>query len=286
MATNPTATKLVIVEGIPGSGKSTTARFVAGWLAARGLSPRLHLEGDLDHPADYESVARLTREEFARLLQEHASERALLEQRAMLHGDDVLIGYRKLQNELGERLPADLFTALARHEIYEQPLETYCRLAAAHWQEFAGRALAGSQPYVFECCFLQNPLCVLLARDNRPFEETRRYILDVAQNLEPLDPLIVYLDPPNIPQTFERMAAERPKEWLDFVIWYNTGQAWGRDHGQSGFDGMVRFYETRRDVERALFEQMSWKKLWVENAGQDWPQTQARLAEFLEREVA
>lgn len=51
--------KLILIEGLPGSGKSTTARLVHEILMQKGIESELFCEGDLDHPADYESVAFL-----------------------------------------------------------------------------------------------------------------------------------------------------------------------------------------------------------------------------------
>lgn len=46
--------KLYIVEGLPCSGKSTTAKFIAGLLSAQSQTVRYGDEGTEDHPADYE----------------------------------------------------------------------------------------------------------------------------------------------------------------------------------------------------------------------------------------
>jgi hypothetical protein len=43
-------TKLVLVEGLPGSGKTTTARWLVGALAARGARAQLLREDAPDHP--------------------------------------------------------------------------------------------------------------------------------------------------------------------------------------------------------------------------------------------
>src|SRR5512146_715020 len=111
-------TKLVIVEGIPGAGKTTTARFIRDWLAAQGFQPRLYLEGDLDHPADFESVACLDQAEYGRLVDKYPAQKAFLEQHRRVLRGEVFFGYRKLQNEFGERLPAGLLADLAGYEIY------------------------------------------------------------------------------------------------------------------------------------------------------------------------
>ncbi len=72
-------TRLLLIEGIPGSGKTTTAQFAAGWLAEHGFKPRLFLEGNLDHPADFESAACLDEAEYTGLLRQFPTCHTLLE---------------------------------------------------------------------------------------------------------------------------------------------------------------------------------------------------------------
>jgi tRNA uridine 5-carbamoylmethylation protein Kti12 len=71
--------RLILVEGIPGSGKTSTANFIQKWLDEHGFANRLFLEGDLDHPADYESVAYFSRPEYAQFLIDHEASRLQLE---------------------------------------------------------------------------------------------------------------------------------------------------------------------------------------------------------------
>jgi hypothetical protein len=284
-------TRLVLVEGVPGSGKTTTAQFVRNWLESRGLRPRLYLEGDLNHPADYESVACLTLDEYMRLLEKYPGQRALLEQHAVFLRGEYFIPYRKLANQAGEALPAGLIDALAGCEIYDLPSEKHRRVTAERWQDFTTWALAGDSTFIFECCFLQNPLTVLLAKHNLPVAEAARHIQRLAEITRPLEPLLIYLDPPDIRRTLANAAHHRPKEWLDYVTGYITGQAWGAAHrrsGESGFEGMLRFYEMRRDLEKDIFTRLlPWRtrRLWLDNAGLDWAHTTSQVAEFLQESL-
>ncbi len=67
-----TPCKLVLVEGIPGPGKTTTATFVKRLLDRHDVPSRLFCEGDLDHPADFESVAHFDGPDFEAFLANHA----------------------------------------------------------------------------------------------------------------------------------------------------------------------------------------------------------------------
>ncbi len=275
------ATKLVIIEGIPGSGKTTAARFVRDWLAERGLQTRLYLEGDLDHPADFESVACLSRTEYIELLEEFPAEGSFLEEHKQVVRGEVFFAYRKLQNEFGDRFPQALFADLARYEIYELPEDKFLRLTFARWADFTAQTSGAPETFIFECCFLQNQLTTYFARFNQDLRQASRNIMQLAAVVRPLNPLIIYLEPPGVRPALEKVAASRPREWLDYVIRYTTGQGWGLEHAQAGFDGMVNFYQMRRDAERVIFPQLPWHGLWLENAGLDWDADYRRIADFL-----
>lgn len=51
------ARRLILIEGLPGSGKSTVAEMVSEILKGQGKEVQLFQEGNLDHPADYEGVS-------------------------------------------------------------------------------------------------------------------------------------------------------------------------------------------------------------------------------------
>jgi hypothetical protein len=270
--------KLLIVEGIPGTGKTSTAVWARDWLAARGIPTRLHLEGNLDHPADYESTACLPAGEYARLLAEFPAWAGQLTSAAQARGREVFVSYRKPSG-----LPVPLWEALAAREVYELPAEDFQRVSLARWAEFAARAAGEESVYIFECCFLQNQLTTLLARHDLDEEACAAQLGAIASCLRPLAPLLVYLDPPDLPGALAQVAASRPPEWLDFVTHYTTGGAWGRRRGldSAGFAGLSAFYQARRDMELRLFAPLGLDGLWLPAPAQAAPAALERLEAFL-----
>ena len=269
--------KLVIIEGIPGSGKTSTARFAARWLEERGLHPRLHLEGDVDHLADFESVACLGAAQYASLCRQFPGWKSTLDALARPRADgEIWLSFGKLDNP-----PAELRAALSAQDVYNQPEADFLRLSRERWAEFAAQAGQGEEVYVFECCLLQNQLTTLMAVHDTPPARIAAHLRAIAADLAPLRPLLVYLDPPDVRAVLRRAAAERPAGWLEFVVHYTAGQAWGRARGLNGLEGMLDFYAARRDLEKELFPGLFPGGLWLEHAGEDWPATTRQVERAL-----
>jgi hypothetical protein len=272
-------TKLILVEGMPGSGKTTLAAAIKAFLADRGIPNRLFCEGDLNHPADFESVAHFTRSEFAAFLAQHSSYRLFLEQHVALQGDDCFLSYRQMK---WRDIPDELIAALAAHDVYETPqAETYCRLARERWQAFVAATQQVDEISIFECCFLQNPLTVLLGKHNVAVPDAVEHIRAVAATVQPLRPILVYLWQQDARATLERVVGERPQEWKDFVIDYFTQQGWGKATRASGFEGVIAFYEMRKRIELDLLRQLDITQLLVDNTNYDWAESQRTITAFM-----
>jgi hypothetical protein len=186
--------KLILVEGVPGSGKTAQAAWIKDYLDEKGIPNRLYLEGNPEHPADFESVAWFTPPQYQALLSRYPAQRPALERNAFIRGEDCFIGYGALRPDDGHPLPPDLLRELAAQDVYEIPsAETYCQLALARWREFVDRAMAVEGVWIFECCFMQNPLTVLIGKHGVPVQAARAHIGRLAAAVRPLQPALIFL---------------------------------------------------------------------------------------------
>lgn len=96
-------TKLYIIEGLPGSGKSTTARYVADCLLEQKIETTCYDEGNFEHPADYEFMACLTEYEINSFT---TLEQTELKAVAKIKGNDLFVPLHKVQGELFEKSSA------------------------------------------------------------------------------------------------------------------------------------------------------------------------------------
>jgi len=275
--------KLILLEGIPGSGKSSAGDFVQGLLERQGLAVRFWREGDFDHPADFEGVACLNEAHYWDLWARYPQLADPLRRHTAVRGADYLVSYRKLQHNHPEAMPQALIDELAPHDVYDGlPMAEYCRLALELWRAFCQVAAQSDTVTILECCLLQNPLTVLLARHDADPQAARKHIASIAAIVQPLHPLVIYLSPYDARAALDRVRAERPIEWADFVIWYLTGQAYGQTHPVAGWEGVIQFYAMRQKLEVKLLTGLPLPSLVIEHAGQEWERCNAEIVHFVD----
>ena len=227
-----TRSRLIVFEGVAGSGTSTLTRYAGDLLKARSAPHHVILEGDLEHPADYESVTWLPEPGYADLLCRHPSDAVPIQGSAEPHDGGLLVPYGRLRT--AGSVGTSAHDALAAHDIYELPEPTYRRLALQRWQAFGKQASAEPDIWVLECCLLQIPITTLLVKHN-------------------CDEWVIH---EHIRATLDRVIAQRPTAWCDFFVRYHTQQEYGRAHQLRGIEGTVRALAARQRLEEDLLMQL------------------------------
>lgn len=245
--------RLILVEGLPGSGKTTFAKMLGRKLAEAGQEVRLYVEGDL-HPADLAWCAYLTPEEYQAVCQKYPDCADALEQTREEWNGGTVLAYSRIGG-----LPEELAGYLEQKEIYDGRVgtERFCALQKSRWKKF-GREAAGTA--IFECAFLQNTVNELTLFACMEEDALFRHLKELADSVSRLDPLVLYLDM-DAEAAVNRAAEERVdgrgnRVWEQRVSEYISASPYGRKHGLSGVSGMYRYFETRRQLELRLLERL------------------------------
>ncbi|ALC89423.1 hypothetical protein AM500_06215 [Bacillus sp. FJAT-18017] len=258
-------TKLILVEGLPGSGKSTTAKLVHEILTERKINAELFFEGNLDHPADYDGVACLAASQLEHLLSSSSDYKEVLLANVIEKNGSYLIPYQKNSKKLSE----ELIHTLSKFDIYELPLERNIELITERWFEFAKAAAAEQKTYIFECCFIQNPVTMGLVKYNAPKYQIIEYVQKLAASVKQLNPILIYVDQDHIDYSFRKAVMERPEDWSKGFISYYTEQGYGKDHNLAGLEGTLQVLKARQSLEKEIFDALQIKKTIVNNSSFD-----------------
>ncbi|MBS4174107.1 hypothetical protein [Bacillus sp. FJAT-49736] len=259
-------TKLIIVEGLPGFGKSTTANLLYDILVEKNIDVELILEGNLDHPADYEGVSCFDKSEFDRLLANSGKFREVMNDRVMKIGNDYLLPYRKIINEYSSDFPDHLLNTIYQNDIYELSLEKNMELITEKWKGFVQKASNENKMYIFECCFIQNPVTVGMIKYGVQKERVVSYVDALAGIIEKLNPILFYIEQDDLEYSFRKAVHERAKEWSAGFIEYYTNQGFGKMNGYSDIDGTINVLEARRELESEIFDKLNITKTRINNS--------------------
>ena len=244
--------RLIIVEGLPCSGKSTTARYIAEKLGYIYVD-----EGTCNHPADYEFHAYLTESDLEIITE---SERELINASKYPKSGGFIVPLRNFNGELLEKL--------LQYKIYDfLPWEIEYPIMLDKWREFM---LNCHGNYVFNCVLLQNPMCETMMRFGFDEVISKSYIRQICDIIKPLSPVIIYLKNNSIYKSVKKASSQRGDEWLNTVIDYHCNGEYGKSHGLSGFDGYISAIEERQNRELKIINELDVETIVLDDPQTDW----------------
>jgi hypothetical protein len=275
-------TKLIIVEGLPGSGKSTTAELIYDILKDKGIVTEFYKEGNYNHPSDFDGVAYFSIEEFSVLEKAHYKCRNELNTIKIKWNNGYLIAYKKAIEENQLSLDKELFKDIIDKDVYELPIGLHIELILSRWSEFVHNFKDEDKVIIFECCFIQNPVTVSMIKNNSPKEATMNYIKSLEKIIEPLNTVLIYVEQENLEISFKKAVSERPKEWLNGFIDYYTNQGVGKHNQLKGLEGTVEVLKERSSFERDLYDVLELNKYKIDNSRFDLGSLKQKINNILE----
>ena len=275
-------TKLILVEGIPGSGKTTFAQKIAEWYRECGMAVNLYLEGQA-HPADLGWNACVPIAQYDAMLEKYVPIRDEILANTVNEGDYAVIAYTQVKTDDG-----GFYKELESFEVYDGrvPDETFFRLHYDRWRSFGEKAANDDALNIFECAFMQNHVNELLFWRNADANEVFTHHNRLLDSVKQLSPVLIYLSQPDIRETILRVAKERVSpegdRWIDHVITYCESSPYGKRHSIMGFDGAMEFFITRKKLEMAIIDQLPIPHIIIENADYDWDSVWVEIETYLE----
>ncbi|MBE6025061.1 MAG: thymidylate kinase [Cellulosilyticum sp.] len=281
--------RVIIVEGIPGSGKSTCAKKLEELLREKGIKVRLYNEG-MAHPVDMAWHAYLTVDEYRALLDQYPQYEKTIKAHTQIEEGYVTIAYTQLEIDWSDR---NLVSTLESHEVYDGRVdrETFEKLHLKRWSHFK---MAEDEVAIFECAFLQNQISELMGVHQMPKEYINHYLVQLLQGISQYKPLLIYLTQKEVEETIMHVAKERVStdkskrgDWIDMIIRYVEESNYGKTHHLKGVDGVIQFYKDRKAIEIEFLNQMMEQHLDLTeveiliNDDYNWGKLNDRLKEII-----
>lgn len=267
--------RLILVEGIPGAGKTTTARKIKEKLIDEGKEAILYEEG-MSHPADMAWNACLKEDEYNDFIKKcsemwEGSKKSIskeelisrIQRQTRIEDNNVILAYTKID------FPEDCYLSLigdvASKEICDgrKSLDEFRDIHLRRWSKFAEQALLNDNIYIFECAFLQNHIFELLGVYEKSDEEIYLYLKSLLETVKSLSPSIVYIEPSSVEDIIIQAANEskspegsRP-DWIDEVANWVSNVNFGKSHNLKGIEGVFYFCKERLRIDKLMIEKLN-----------------------------
>lgn len=267
--------RLILIEGIPGSGKSTIANKIKEYLESRGIKVKLYSEGDA-HPTDLAWHAYLTMDEYNQILKENPAYKDVLMQYTQIEGEHAIVAYTKLGLPMKSKV---LIEYLESKEVYDGKvdLETFKSLHFKRWRAFAKNKVNDDCVYIFECAYLQNHVNELIGYCCKSKDYIEAYMLELIHIVKCLNPKLIYLTQSDVEETIRRVAEERVSpdkskwdDWIELVIRYIENSKYAQVENLKGYEGAIRFFKDRKKCEELIIEKLDIDKAVIHNISYDW----------------
>ncbi|MGZ4107406.1 MAG: hypothetical protein ACXVDE_06690 [Tumebacillaceae bacterium] len=275
-------TQLILVEGIPGSGKSTNSRFLSIQMERNGRPVTWYHEIAKKHPTCYLQEATLPLDVFEELTRgrEEAAATALdmISERVGQHVVVDLLDLEQHRSALGE----ELAMALKAYDDWDLTPEQYCAAALDKWKLFVENVLASGETVMLDCSLFQFQMYGLLLHDWSS-EDTQDFVRQVIEIILPLRPVMVYLYQEDLDKSFARVSAGRGEKWVQHIVDRDARYPFHTARQElSGVERYKLFLKTFRRYSDELFAELPFPKVAIENLAGDWQTYEQEMLRFLE----
>lgn len=246
-------TKLILFEGIPGSGKTTTAQLLFNHLINDGLDAKVYIEGS-KHPIDLPFFAYLTDDEYHDVLCKFPEQAEWITVNSIIELDYVLIPYKEpvpkpWNDELIEYLKSKEFCYSDKPIV---PFEMFKKVFYRRFERYVASMNHTNTVTIFESVLFQHQIHDI----NRLYPEISEteiieYLGALAKLISPLKPVLFY------------MTQDRVKESLEHTAVIRSKPKWSSRK-------TIEYYIKRKHIELEAVKHMPFNTYILNNSDRDW----------------
>lgn len=273
-------TRLILVEGLPGTGKTTDSAFLHVQLRRSGVSVRWIHEVASPHPTSFFHEACLTRGEYEALLRAYPEAAELLGRIADIRERTVSIDLLAIEWFHKNAISNALLHELKCCDIWEFPLDRYCEAALDKWSSFVrGIQNEPDTVYIVDSSLFQFQIFRFLLK-NAEADALAAFIGRLCDVIRPLNPVMVYLFRERVEDSIAFLEKTRGMAFLESIRSRDAAQPYyqGKPAGAEGFRMFLREYDA---MLRRLAATTGFPTLAVDVTRQDWDDYEQRLLAFL-----
>ncbi len=271
--------RLIMLEGLPGTGKTTNSYRIFEQLVRSGWDVRWLHEVSQPHPTLFFSEACLTKEEY-RLFKEKYPEAAdtlgsIAEVRATTVGIDYVTAARRLPGQEN----AAWYRELLQYDAMDFPLERYELAAREKWEAFVNAALQNDTIYILDSSIFQYQIFTFLL-NGADKQRLTRFVRSIMDMLIPLRPALIYLYREKTEDSITFIEKQRGIKDLESTWERDKERPYYRNK-QQDVTAFFDFLMDYADCASRLYDESECDKLRIEITAQTWDAYEAEMLRFL-----
>ena len=274
-------TQLIMVEGMPSTGKTTNARFIHIQLERNNINAEWIHEVAMPHPVLFFDEAGFTHDEYERFIKTYPEAADILNHIAVHKQSTVGIHLPEIEWNYKDKIGESAYKALLEYDVWTFPLDVYKTFALEKWAHFTEKALKNrDEVYIIDSALFQFQIFSFLFK-NRPYEELQNFINQILDIIQPLNPCLIFLYRENTEATIDYLEKERGTSYLDYLWNRDKGQPYytGKPSGAESFKQFLRDYASMADL---LFKSFLANKLSIEISDGNWACREDEMLSFLD----
>ena len=273
--------QLIMLEGLPSTGKTTNARFIHIQLERNDINAEWIHEVAMPHPVLFFDEVGLTYDEYDRFLKVYPKASDVLNKIAVFKKSTVGIHLPEIQWNYKDEIGEEIYQALVAFDAWNFPLDVYKQFALEKWAHFAEKALQNrNKVYIIDSAIFQFQIFTFLFK-NRPYEELQNFIDQITDIIQPLKPYLIYLYRENTETTIDYLENDRGTSYLEYIWNRDKAQPYyaGKPPGAESFKQFLRDYAGMAEL---LFDLFPANKISLEISDGNWVCREDEMLSFLD----
>ena len=273
--------RLILLEGLPGTGKSTNSFKLYEQLLRNGKKADWIHEVSQPHPVLFFTESCMTKEEYQKLRMKYPEAAEFFDEAAEVRKTTVGIDQETVSRRRKEARNQAWYQELLQYDAFPTSLDRYELQALEKWEAFTNKALEDEDTiFILDSSLFQYQIFTYLLKA-APYERLERFVRKIAECIKPLNPLLIYLCREHTEDSIAYLKEQRGEQ--DLVSMWERDQ--GEPYYQSKQKDVTAFYDFLKDYAayaEALFEILKFDKRKIEISENNWKAYEDEMLGLLE----
>ena len=272
--------RLIMLEGMPSTGKTTNSRFIHIQLERNKFNADWIHEVQMPHPVLFLNEVGMSYNEYNKFIKDYPRIADILNEIAVFRESTVGIHLPEIEWYHRDKIDENVYQELREFDVWNFSLCKYKKFALEKWKHFTEAALKDREKiYVIDSAIFQFQIFTFLFK-NRPYQELQSFINQIEDIIQPLNPCLIYFYRENKDETIDYLERDRGTSYLEYLWQRDKAQPYYEDrpHGVESFKQFLRDYGSMADL---LFDSFKTSKKSLEISDGNWDLLEDEMLSFL-----